>query len=188
VFFVCARVVFARPQCLNLASVPARMSLPGSGWPTMPSAICAHVDERVEVDAGRDAHLLAHEGEVLGADVAGRAGVAREGAAAQAGAGAVEACRRPSAGRHEGIGHGRAARVVQVQPQAQRGPALAHGADHRGMALGWAQPTVSASRRDGRAQAELGHHVEHLRHALHHVAGAMAPSRLQPKAVVTMRA
>src|SRR6185312_5867085 len=42
-------------------------------------------DERFEIDAGLDAHLVAHEDEVLGADIARRALVPGEGAAAEAG-------------------------------------------------------------------------------------------------------
>lgn len=41
------------------------------------------LDQRVEVDASLDAKLLAQEHEILGADVAGRAGIAGERAAAQ---------------------------------------------------------------------------------------------------------
>src|SRR4051812_47790960 len=47
-------------------------------------------DERLEVDAGVDAHLFAQEDEVLRADVARSARMAGKGAAAQAAAGAVE--------------------------------------------------------------------------------------------------
>ena len=46
------------------------------------------LDQAIDVEAGLDAHLLAHEGEVLGADVAGRAVGRGERAAAQA---AIEA-------------------------------------------------------------------------------------------------
>ena len=36
-------------------------------------------DERLEIDSGRDPHLVAHEDEILGADIAGGALVAGEG-------------------------------------------------------------------------------------------------------------
>ena len=59
------------------------MTEPGSGWPTISSASRAHSISLVEIDAGLDAHLLAHEDEVLGADVARGALVTGERAAAE---------------------------------------------------------------------------------------------------------
>ena len=96
----------------------------------MSSASRAHLDQLVEIDAGLDAHLLAHEHEILGADIAGGALVRGERAAAEAGDGGIE-------DRHAhlqpgiGVGDAHAARVVQVQRRASVRETLAHRADQR---------------------------------------------------------
>ena len=65
------------PSRAATCRLPPSLTEPGSGWPTISSARLRGLDQLVEVDAGLDAHLLAHEHQVLGADVAGRALVRR---------------------------------------------------------------------------------------------------------------
>jgi hypothetical protein len=72
------------------------------------------LEQRVEVDAGLDPHLVQHRDEVLGGDVAGRAG--RDGAAAELAEARLE---RVDAGleRGEHVGEALAAGVVEVGGQ-----------------------------------------------------------------------
>ena len=94
----------------------------------MSSAKSRAFDQRVEIDAGFDAHLVAEKHQILGADIAGGAGMAGERTAAEPGDRGVEA-------RHAhfepgiGIGDRHAAGVVQMQRDIEIGPALAQRAD-----------------------------------------------------------
>src|SRR5581483_6792829 len=72
------------------------------------------LDQPVEIDAGPDAHLLAEQNQLLGADVAGRALLAGERAAAEAADGGVELLdSHAQAGVR--VGNPQPARVVQMQ-------------------------------------------------------------------------
>ena len=88
----------------------------------------ADLDQRVEIDAGADAHLLAEQHVFLGADIARRALRPREGAAAEAAHRAVE-LRHAEAQAGMRVRDREAAGVVQVQRDAQMRPARAHRAD-----------------------------------------------------------
>src|SRR5205085_6297123 len=84
-------------------------------------------EQRVEVDARRDAHLAEHRDEVLGRDVAGRAG--GHGAAAELAEGGLEAVdARLERGEH--VRERLPARVVEVRGELERGrKALARGGE-----------------------------------------------------------
>src|SRR3990170_269475 len=79
-------------------------------------------DQRVEVHAGLDPHLVQHVHHVLGGDVAG--GPRRVGAAAQAADGAVEPV-DADLERREDVRRRHAARVVQVQAEVDVGKPVA---------------------------------------------------------------
>src|SRR6516164_700170 len=64
----------------------ARQRMPDDAFRQTPD-----LDQRIDVDAGVDAHLLAQEHKLFGAYIAGRALVCREGAAAEAADGGIEA-------------------------------------------------------------------------------------------------
>ena len=105
------------------------------------------LDQRVEVDAGVDAHLAAGEHQILGADVAGRTLVPGEGAAAEAADRGVE-LRDAHLHRRDRVGDRAAAGVVQMQLEVQLRPFVAHLADHGSSSgPGVPQPIVSASER-----------------------------------------
>ena len=81
-------------------------------------ARCAQLDQRVEVDAGVDLHVLEHVHEILGDDVAGRARRVR--AAAEPADRRVEPRARPASSAGEHVREPGAAGVVEVQPDASR--------------------------------------------------------------------
>jgi hypothetical protein len=87
------------------------------------------LDQRVEIDAGLDAHLLAQQHQLFSADVAGRALVRGEGTAAEAADRGIEAAHAHAQARM-GVRHRKPAGVVQMQPDPLIRPAAAHLADH----------------------------------------------------------
>src|SRR5262249_8372095 len=86
------------------------------------------LEQLVEIEAGIDAHLLAHEHQVFRADVARGALVAGEGAAAEARVAGVEAV-HAHLQRRVSIGDAHAARIVQMQVEAHAGMLVAQRAD-----------------------------------------------------------
>ena len=100
-------------------------------------------DQRLQVDAGLDAHLVQHRDEVLGGDVAGRA--ARHRAAAEL---AERALERVDAGleRGEHVREPLAAGVVEVGGQLDARQALARVLEER-RAPGAGSPCRSCRRR-----------------------------------------
>jgi hypothetical protein len=92
-----------------------------SGLDFTGKVVAVAVDQPFQVHAGGDAHLLAHEDEVLGADVSCGTLVCGEGAAAETGARRVELRDAELQGRR-GVGEPGAARVVQMQRQRKIGP------------------------------------------------------------------
>ena len=77
----------------------------------------AHGDQPVEVDPGLEPHRFEHEGEVLGDDVAGRAG--RVGTAAEPAQRGIEGA-RAGVERRQHIGEAKPARVVEMPGYRQR--------------------------------------------------------------------
>src|SRR5712692_2404374 len=72
----------------------------------------SRLQQRIEIDAGRHAHALEHEHQVLGDDVA--AGARREGTAAEAAHRAVEVAHAFLVGG-ERVGEAQAARIVEMR-------------------------------------------------------------------------
>ncbi len=157
------------------------MTAPGKGWPTISSASRADLDQPLEVDAGRDPHLLAHEHQVLGADVARRPLMARERATAEARDRGIEVI-DPHLQPCIRIGDPEAAGVVQVQRYARLRPALAHRA-HQAADVGGRGPGhgvgkcygLDANILLGRDLHAARDHLEHL--ADGHVAFEVAAER-----------
>ena len=113
----------------NASRLPAWISSLGSWWPTISSAMRPTSISLSRSTPVLDAHLLAQQHQLLGADVAGRALLAGERAAAQAADGGIEAAHaHAQAGMR--VGDGQAARVVQVQGELHVRPARAHLAEH----------------------------------------------------------
>ncbi len=86
------------------------------------------IDQLVEIEAGLDAHLLAHEDEIFGADIARRALMPGEGTAAETGDRGVvlgHAHLEPGIG----IGDAHAARVVEMKHDIEIGEFFAHRGD-----------------------------------------------------------
>src|SRR5688500_16319924 len=87
------------------------------------------LDQRVEVDSGLDAELLAQEDQLLAAHVAGGTDVTGERAPTEAGAGRIEAGDAETQ-RGVGVGHAEAPGVVEVQAEGQVRPAVTHRSEH----------------------------------------------------------
>src|SRR5215470_1157536 len=89
----------------------------------------ADLDQRIEIDARVDAHLLAEQYQLLGADVAGCLWLPGERATAQPTDGRVElGDTHLEPGMR--IGNREPARIVQVQRNRYCRPSAAHGAQH----------------------------------------------------------
>src|SRR5579863_8918163 len=86
------------------------------------------IDQRVEIDTRLDSHLVAHEDEILRANIPRRALMPGKGAAAQAGASRViEAHAHLQPG--EGVGDAHAARVMKMKTELELGEAVSNRAD-----------------------------------------------------------
>ena len=116
----------------------------------------ADLDQRVEIDAGVDAHLLAEQHQFLGADIAGRALLTGEGAAAEPADGRVElrhaelaapACALATASPRVSC---RCSAIRMSGQRARTSPTP------RSMRIGVAQPIVSASEKSVMLGAGLG--------------------------------
>ena len=132
-----------------------------SGRPSTSRAARAAPEQRLEVDAGLDAHLVQHRDEVLGGDVAGRA---------RAGPGSRRARRSDDskeshAGleRGEHVGQALAARVVEVGGQLDAVAAALARACRRSSRTwrGLAMPVVSPKPISSRRRREPAGDVEH---------------------------
>src|SRR5215831_3482120 len=96
------------------------------------------LDQSIEIDTGIDAHLLAQQHQLLGADIARGLWLPGEWATAEPADGRVElgdTHLEPGMG----IGDGEPTRIVQVQRDRRVGPAAAHLAEHA-LDAHWCRP------------------------------------------------
>src|SRR5262249_11600609 len=87
------------------------------------------LDQRVEIDAGVDPHLLTEQPQLLGAEVAGRSLLPGERAAAEPADRRIE-LGDPHLETGMGVGDGEPAGVVQMECDRRLGPAATHLAQH----------------------------------------------------------